>query len=788
MPGPSASAQLNDVTGSGGIVTNNNAAAGTLNITGGGGSFSGTLQNGTGILNLAKSGTGTQTLTGGASTFTGSTTVSGGTLALAGSANLSTSPLITVSGSGTLDVSALGGAFSVGAGQSMVNNAVVAGGVSVNTGATIKGTGTFNSGGLTLSGGTIAPGNSGVGSMSMSGLTVNSGNLSLDFSAGNISDLISVAGSATFNGASSILPTAITPPSGTYTILTSTGLSGTAPTAPTTTRSTYVVHFGDGISGANKIAVQITAVAPKTIFWKGNDPNDNTAWDALGAAGHVNWTDSSISEKYFDFDTVVFDDVHSPSNRNVVLNAAVTPTAVTVDNSTAPYTISGGGSINGATGLTKRGTNVLNLSTSNNYTGPTNIENGTLVMGNSNALPTNTALTLGAGSTSGTLDLNGSTVTFSTLATAGTGATNTIGSSSQSSTSTINYAGGTSVFGGVIKDTLGTGTQNISLNVNTGSLTLAGNSTYTGPTMIATGATLQLGSGGTSGGISATTSITDNGVLAINKSTNLTLGDINGTGNIQQLGTGTTILAGNDVYVGTVINAGTLQIGNGGTTGALGSGAVTTTGGTLAFNRSDAVTVANVISGAAGVTQNSPTTGVVTLSGTNTYTGPTTISGGTLMMGGAAFAALGTGGSVTISNGGTLDLGGITANNVANGFGARQIFVSGTGVGGGLGAIANSSATVAQQNAFQNVTLTGNATIGNPGSPTVANSPGRFDIRGGVALLNLNGNTLTKIGTNQFTLVGVTVNDGNIVVASPDIGATRNIMSFENHDQYPGRG
>ena len=41
---------------------------------------------------------------------------------------------------------------------------------------------------------------------------------------------------------------------------------------------------------------------------------------------------------------------------------------------------------------------------------------------------------------------------------------------------------------------------------------------------------------------------------------------------------------------------------------------------------------------------------------------------------------------------------------------------------------------------------------------------GRFDIRGGTPVLNLNGHTLTKIGTNQFSIVGAAVNSGNIVV------------------------
>src|SRR6185436_2970232 len=61
-----------------------------------------------------------------------------------------------------------------------------------------------------------------------------------------------------------------------------------------------------------------------------------------------------------------------------------------------------------------------------------------------------------------------------------------------------------------------------------------------------------------------------------------------------------------------------------------------------------------------------------------------------------------------------------------------------------------------QNNAFQKVMLTNNATFG---------GTGRFDIRGAGSTLNLQGNTLTKVGANHFSLVGANVpDDGNIVV------------------------
>ena len=90
-------------------------------------------------------------------------------------------------------------------------------------------------------------------------------------------------------------------------------------------------------------------------------------------------------------------------------------------------------------------------------------------------------------------------------------------------------------------------------------------------------------------------------------------------------GTGTLTLTGANTYTGTTtITGATLQIGNGGTTGTLGSTAPVKDYGTLAFIRGDVVTVANAICGSGGFTQAG--TGKIILTGANTYAGTTTIS------------------------------------------------------------------------------------------------------------------------------------------------------------------
>jgi|GEM_PF-1283115 len=161
-----------------------------------------------------------------------------------------------------------------------------------------------------------------------------------------------------------------------------------------------------------------------------------------------------------------------------------------------------------------------------------------------------------------------------------------------------------------------------------GTLVLTGTNTYTGDTTIDAG-TLQLGNGGTSGSIQG--NVANSGVLAFNRSDAMTLaGTISGSGAVSQRGTGTTVLTAANTYTGgTTINAGTLQLGDGGATGSI-QGNVANDG-VLAFNRSDVVTFAGAISGSGAVSQRG--TGTTVLTAANTYTGDTTIKAGTLQLG-----------------------------------------------------------------------------------------------------------------------------------------------------------
>ncbi|WP_295493664.1 filamentous hemagglutinin N-terminal domain-containing protein, partial [Sphingorhabdus sp. EL138] len=86
-----------------------------------------------------------------------------------------------------------------------------------------------------------------------------------------------------------------------------------------------------------------------------------------------------------------------------------------------------------------------------------------------------------------------------------------------------------------------------------------------------------------------------------------------------------------------VLSAGTLQIGNGGTSGSI-TGNITNNG-TLAFNRSDNISYGGIISGTGSLTKSGA--GTLTLTGANNYSGATTISAGSLIIGGAGTAGTG---------------------------------------------------------------------------------------------------------------------------------------------------
>ncbi len=229
----------------------------------------------------------------------------------------------------------------------------------------------------------------------------------------------------------------------------------------------------------------------------------------------------------------------------------------------------------------------------------------------------------------------------------------------------------------------------------------------------------------------------DEGVLTAILNTTLTINTpvyVTNSGGLTKAGGGTVILTANNLYTGnTVINEGTLQIGNGGTTsGNLGMGSGTINNyGTLTIKRgagSSPLSLGGAISGTGSFVQAG---GLTVLSGANTYTGPTMINAGTLLLNNASGSGTGSG-VVTVAAGATL-----------GGAGTISAAHSTVTVGGTLspGMLATPGTAGTLNLAIGALTLTSSSTLA-------------FDITSTATkdLVALNGTSLTLNGTLALTL------------------------------------
>ena len=147
-------------------------------------------------------------------------------------------------------------------------------------------------------------------------------------------------------------------------------------------------------------------------------------------------------------------------------------------------------------------------------------------------------------------------------------------------------------------------------------------------------------------------------------------------------GGGKVILSGNNSYAATSIAVGSaLQVGAGSNTGTLGTGAVTDNG-SLVFNRSDAPTVANVISGSGGITTSG--SGTVVLTAPANIGGVASASVGQLEFGGGVthnVGAVNIASTLQVDAGTTLRSNGVQSSGNWNIVGAQQIRSDGTSLG-----------------------------------------------------------------------------------------------------------
>jgi fibronectin-binding autotransporter adhesin len=745
----------------------------TVNVAGSN-TYAGQLQDNFGQLSIVKGGAGILVISGATNTYTGGTTVNAGTLQLAGAGtlnggsitgtssgtfefnrtssgtfnnNISGAVNILKNGTNTITLTGNGahtGTTTINSGGLLVNGSLGAGGtVTIVSGGTLGGSGEVGhvdviAGSGLRPGPSIADGNG--GNFKIDSLTQSGGDIRFDIGGGpTSSDQINVTNAANFSGGGiSLNLTQATPDANSYVLINAASIVGT-PTLTTTTigRTTFTLQ-----TTATQVKVNLVGNAAN-LLWAGN-AGGGPIWENQQTL--LNWKNTgqgNVLDFFYDKDAVTFD--NTASNANVTVNTVVSPGSSTFRNSTLSYTFSGTGGIGGNGSLLINGDDSGNpgrvtMNISNTYTGGTNIQNGTLVLGSSNALPAAGSLSLSDGSHIGALDLNGFNASVSALNTNGEGTARI--TTSGATTSTFTYAGNPNngnEFRGIISDGVAGGT--VALVVSSGSLSLTtATNTYSGGTTVAAGATLSMGNGGSAGSFGSG-AVSNAGTVIFDRSNDFTVANaLSGAGTfVKKNGSSTMIVPTNNTITGTtVIESGTLQVGTGGASGSLGTASISNNAN-LVFNRSGDLTVANILSGGGQIYQVGGNT--VTFSGNNaSLGGQINISNGVVKLG-TGSANLGNA-NVNVTANGALDINGAATINTGAA-GARTVTIIGSGFNG-QGAIINSGAD--QISSFGRVVMAGNATIG---------GTGRWDIRRNTPRLETNGQpyTLTKVGSNQFSLV-----------------------------------
>jgi len=269
--------------------------------------------------------------------------------------------------------------------------------------------------------------------------------------------------------------------------------------------------------------------------------------------------------------------------------------------------------------------------------------------------------------------------------------------------------------------------------------------------------------------VSLAATVSPKGITVNNSALSYTFsgtGAIGGTGGLLKEGTNVLVIAntGGNYFSGTLnIQAGEVRVGNGTPAGNLGTGPVVT-GGQLTFNRSDSVTVTNVISGQGVLAKSSGGTAVLTE--VTNYGGTVSINGGTLDFAPAQ--------NVTISN----NITGAGTLGVSGGL----VILEGTGnTWSGGTVITNGTLQIGDQNNGGSLpgSVTNNGTLAFDSYLTVTN-----DLTGAGEVLVLSEGSITLAGADNYS--GPTVVFGGSITAASANYPTNSTLTLG--DQTGGTG
>ncbi len=501
---------------------------------------------------------------------------------------------------------------------------------------------------------------------------------------------------------------------------------------------------------------------------------------------------------------------------------------VTNNSSSADGTLIEGGGSNGNTysGDISDGTNgfttaitqtsgFVEFTNANTYSGGTNLQGGTIGLGNSNALGTGaltmsdgttlradaSALTLGNSVTlngSDTIDTNGFVLTLSGVI-SGTGSLTILSEDTLTLSNANTYSGGTIL-------------QTFASTIVVGNNTALG----TGTLSMGSQTTLQAGASG----LTLANSVTLGGFDTLDTNGNaLTLsGVISGTSSLTKIGSGTLILTNTNTYSGTTtLRTGTLTVGN---SSALGTGTLNMRSGTTLRAGAPGLTLANsmILGGTetldtngnaltlSGVVSDSGTgsltkigAGTLTLSNANTYSGGTILQNGMLAVGNNA--SLGTG-TLTIDDGTTLQAGasGLTLANGVTLAGSDTLdtnsnsltlsgVISGTG---SLTEIGAGTLILTNTNTYSGATTINVGTLalssgGSISSSSGVTANGTFDITGvtsGTTISSLAGSGAVELGGNNLVITAGSTEFSGVIGGSGGLEISGGTQTLSGVNTY----